>query len=314
MVSMALGAGAPSIPSETLERIRLAALELGYEPNRFAQALRTNRTRTIACLVPDIANPFYPTLIKGLMSVADAEQYDVIAVNTDGQETRERHYLSWARQGHIDGIVGVFFHVRVPDFRPLLSMGIPVVRIESSRKSGGTWPIDDIFIDNRQASLEMTQYLIRRGHKWISMLAGRGGPQLARIEGYQLAMKLAGLSATIFVKEAFNEIDGYNGGLEILNQPTRPSAIFAANDLLAIGVMSAAKELNLTIPGDLAVVGFDDIPPARMVSPPLTTIANNQFEIGKRSARLLIERLRSASSEEGAAVEMPFNLIERGSA
>ena len=158
---------------------------LGYAPNRFAQALKTNRTMTIACIVPDITNPFYPALMRGIQSITDGLNYDVIAVNTDGTAERERHFLDWSRQGRVDGVIGVFFTLRAGDFRPLVEAGVPVVRIESSKKRGGDLPIDDIFVDSHAAAYAVTQYLIGRGHKRIAMIAGRGGPQAVRIEGYR---------------------------------------------------------------------------------------------------------------------------------
>ncbi len=137
-VSMVLsGASAPSLPSETLERVQAAVRELGYVPNRFAQALKTNRTMTIACVVPDIANPFYPSLLRGVQSVADDAGYDVITVNTDGTAEREQRFLSWCLERRVDGVVGVFFTLRASDFRPLTDSEIGVVRIESSAKRGG---------------------------------------------------------------------------------------------------------------------------------------------------------------------------------
>ena len=136
-VSMVLSGGAPAISAETWERITRAARELGYAPNRAAQALRTSRTMTIACIVPDITNPFYPALIRGIQSVTDAISYDVLSVNTDGSPERERHFLDWFRQGRVDGVIGVFFTLRASDFKPLVNAGVPIVRIESSKKRGG---------------------------------------------------------------------------------------------------------------------------------------------------------------------------------
>ena len=111
-VSMVMSGGSPAISSETWERITNAAAQLGYTPNRFAQALKTNRTMTIACIVPDITNPFYPALMRGIQSVTENLNYDVIAVSTDGSAERERHFLDWSRQGRVDGVIGVFFTLR----------------------------------------------------------------------------------------------------------------------------------------------------------------------------------------------------------
>lgn len=312
-VSMVLSGGSPAIPAETWERITQAARALGYTPNRFAQALKTNRTMTIACIVPDITNPFYPALMRGIQSVTDGANYDVIAVNTDGTPERERHFLEWSRQGRVDGVIGVFFTLRALDFKPLVEAGVPVVRIESSKKHGGALPIDDIFVDSRAAAYAVTRYLIGRGHQRISMIAGRGGPQGVRIEGYKAALTEAGGEPNVVLDDAFSEEGGFRAAQTILASSYAPTAIFAANDLMAIGIMQALRDRGLTIPNDMAVVGFDDISAARLVTPSLTTVAQFQYQMGVKAAQVLMERLRGSQPGAGTALEMPFSLIERGS-
>ncbi|MGN6100574.1 MAG: LacI family DNA-binding transcriptional regulator [Devosia sp.] len=313
-VSMVLSGGsAAALSAETLERINSAARELGYAPNRFAQALRTSRTMTIACIVPDITNPFYPTLMRGIQSVTDGLGYDVIAVNTDGQPERERHFLEWSRQGRVDGVIGVFFTLRARDFEPLVSAGVPVVRIESSKKKGGPIPIDDIFVDSYAAAFEVTKYLISHGHRRISMIAGRGGPQAVRVEGYKTAVAEAGGVPHIVIDDEFNETGGMRAAVAVLESGYAPTAIFAANDLMAIGVMQALRERGLDIPRDIAVAGFDDISAARLVTPSLTTVAQHQGDMGVRAAQILMERLRGSKPGAGTALEMPFRLIRRDS-
>lgn len=312
-VSMVLSGGSPAIPAETWGRITEAARQLGYTPNRFAQALKTNRTMTIACIVPDITNPFYPALMRGIQSITDGLNYDVIAVNTDGTIERERHFLDWSRQGRVDGVIGVFFTLRAADFRPLVEAGVPVVRIESSKKRGGDMPIDDIFVDSYAAAHAVTEYLIARGHKRIAMIAGKGGPQGVRIEGYRQALTEAGGTPHVVLDDTFSEEGGVRATETILAGSYNPTAIFAANDLMAIGVMQALRERGLAIPDDMAVVGFDDISAAKLVTPSLTTVAQFQYAMGVKAAQILMERLRGSKPGAGTALEMPFSLVERGS-
>lgn len=268
---------------------------------------------TVACIVPDITNPFYPALIRGIQSVTDEVNYDLIAVNTDGLVERERHFLDWARQGRVDGVIGVFFTLRATDFRPLAEAGVPVVRIESSRKVGGNIPVDDIFVDSQLAALAATEQLIQQGHRRIAMVAGRRGPQLQRIEGYRAALAKAGYEEHVVIDEEFSERGGTRATEAILAGAFAPTAIFAANDLMAIGAMHALRERGIEIPRDIAVVGFDDIPAARLVTPSLTTVAQFQWQMGELAAQTLMERLRGAKTGPGTAMEMPFNLIQRGS-
>jgi LacI family transcriptional regulator len=307
--------GAPSaaVSADTWERIAKAAKQLGYTPNRFAQALRTNRSMTIACIVPDVTNPFYPVLMRGIQSVTDGLNYDVIAVNTDGSAERERHFLDWAQQGRADGVIGVFFTLRARDFQPLVDAGVPVVRIESSKKHGGSIAIDDIYVDSRAAALEVTRYLIGRGHRRIAMVAGRGGPQGVRVEGYRQALTEAGLEPLAVTDDEFSESGGARAAAQVLDSGFGATAMFAANDLMAIGAMQALRDRGVGIPADIAVVGFDDIAAARLVTPSLTTVAQFQGNMGERAAHILMERLRGTRSGAGAAIEMPFSLIERNS-
>jgi LacI family transcriptional regulator len=312
-VSMVLSGGSASIPAETWARITKAAKDLGYVPNRFAQALKTSRSMTIACIVPDITNPFYPALVRGIQSVADGLNYDVMTVNTDGTPERERHFLEWARQGRVDGVIGVFFTLRATDFSSLAEAGVPIVRIESSKKRGGDLPVDDLYVDSLAAAQSVTQYLIDQGHQRIVLVAGRGGPQPHRIDGYRAALAAAGLPEHVVIDNEFSEVGGTRAAEAILGGDFKPSAIFAANDLMAIGVMQALRDRGIRIPEDIAVVGFDDISAAKLVTPTLTTVAQFQRQMGERAAQMLMDRLRGATTGAGTAVEMPFELIVRGS-
>lgn len=315
-VSMVLGNATASLPAETVERVERAADALGYTANHIARALKTSRTMTLACIVPDITNPFYPSLIRGIQSETDAVGYDLITVSTDGLPERERHFVQWGRQGRCDGIVGVFWTLTIRDLAPLAEAGVPVVRIESSCKRGGALPIDDLFVDGRAAAHAMTRHLIARGHRRIGMIAGRGGPQAVRIEGYRAALAESGLDPLVGLDDAFNEDGGLRAARAMLAGADRPTAIFAANDLMAIGALGAAAEAGLAVPGNLAVAGFDDIPAARLVTPPLTTVRQFEHAVGARAAALLLERIgkrAGAPQHPGRALEMPFELVERGS-
>lgn len=314
-VSMVLGnPELASIPAETRDRILRAARGLSYAPNRSAQALKTSRTMTIACLIPDITNPFYPALLHGIQSIADDAGYDVISINSEGQPDREQRFIRWSLQGRVDGVIGVFFTLRAPDLARLTEAGVAVVRIENSQKAGGDLPIDNLFVDNRRAAAAVTLHLVERGHRRIAMIAGRGGPQNRRVDGYRASMIEAGLVPTIVTDGGFTEAGGYRAARTLLSRPAAPSAIFAANDLMAIGAMTAAKQAGLTVPADLAVAGFDDIFAARLVTPALTTVSQFQYELGRAAAETLLDRLRGAAViAGGTSREMPFQLIARES-
>jgi LacI family transcriptional regulator, galactose operon repressor len=315
-VSMVLGGGkAHGLPAETYEKVIKAARKLGYVPNRSAQALKMNRTMTLACVVPDVSNPFYPSLVRGVQSAADAAGYDVIAINTDGSAARELRFLDWSLRGGIDGVVGVFFSLRAPAFAPLARTGICVARIETSSKRGGALPIDNLFVDNDAAAHAATIYLVERGHRQIAMIAGHGGPESRRTAGYLRAISDTGLTPQLVAYGEFNEESGYHATRQVLEIPKRPTAIFAGNDLMALGAMSAIREAQLRIPDEIAVMGFDDIFAARVVTPSLSTINQFQQELGRVAAEMVLERMTELPRDTpGRRREMPFEIVRRRSA
>jgi LacI family transcriptional regulator len=305
-----------SIPDETRQRILDAIGQLGYQPNRTARSLRTSKTYTIAAIIPDITNPFYPAFERGIQDVADQCDYDVITYNTDGLADKERKHILSIQEGRVDGVVAVLFHTSAPGLFPLLDQNIPVVRLEATRKVAGERPLDNIFLDNVAAAREAVAYLIGKGHRRIGMLAGPEGPTHYRIIGYANALEDHAITVEkelIQVGE-FNEQGGYQAMLAMLALQPRPTAVFAANDLMAMGAYIAIKEAGLQIPHDVAVVGFDNIPTAKLVSPPLTTIDQDQREVGRRAAEMLFERLEGRAPAVGRGEERPHRLIIRESA
>lgn len=314
VVSVVLGMGKHAYPSETVARVENAAKQLGYVPNRFAQALKTNRTMSVACIVPDIANPFYASLIRGVQSAMDPHHYDVIVASTDGLRERELHFLHWSAQGRVDAVVGTFFHAGVNDFESYLNAGFPIVRIEAENKTAGRLPLHNIFIDNTAAARRAVEYLLAQGYKHIAMIAGAGGPADARVKGYQQAMVQAGLPPQTFIQPDFTEPTSYQAALSLICNDPRPDAIFAANDVMAIGVMRAARETGITIPEQLAVVGFDDIPSAGLVTPSLTTVAHFPELIGQKAGEILMNHLSREQVSPGSTTEMPYRLVKRESA
>jgi LacI family transcriptional regulator len=217
-------------------------------------------------------------------------------------------------EGRVDGVIGVFFHVTARALRPLLDRKIAVVRIEPNPKKTGPWPLDNLFVDNAAGAKAGTQYLIERGHRRIAMIAGTGGPERNRVSGYLQALEEAALKPQLVSRGSFNEESGYRSTKQILSRGTRPTAIFAGNDLMAFGAMNAIREAKLTIPRDIAVLGFDDIFAARFVTPPLSTISQFQYELGRVAAEMVLERLNQLPPDTpGRERQMPFEVVKRQS-
>ena len=312
------GNPAISVPEATRRRILDAVDELGYVPNGIARSLRTQRTYMIAAVIPDITNPFYPAFERGVQETAEAGGYDLIVFNTGGTAERERRCLRSLQQGRVDGVVAVFFHLKAKDLRPLLERNVALVRLEAVRKgvSSLDLPFDNLYVDNVAASRTAVEHLIGRGHRRIGMIAGQSGPRDARVRGYRAALAAHRLpwDGSLVRDGDFSEDGGYRAMRSLLDGQNHPTAVFAAGDVMAMGAMVAIREAGLGVPEDIAVVGFDDIPVARLITPRLTTVAQFQENLGVRAAEMLLERLDGKAPEGGRSEEMPYELIERESA
>lgn len=308
---------APVAP-ETRERVLKAIAALGYVPDHTARSLRRRRTFTIASIIPDIINPFYPAFARAIQDVAEHAGYDLITYNSDGDLERERKYLHSALAGRVDGIILTPLRVSLTECLPLIEQGISVVAHTTQPMLEPSAPLDTLGTDNVAAACAAVNFLIERGHRRIGMVAGETGtpPREDRVRGYTEALRDHGLLFDrMLVREAdFGEWRGYAATMELLRLAEPPTAIFAANDLMAMGAMIALREVRLRVPEDVALVGFDDIPAARLMDPPLTTIAQYPERIGAKAAELLLERLADNGPPEGRRVEMPFDLVVRQSA
>jgi LacI family transcriptional regulator len=308
---------APVAPG-TRQRVLEAIARLGYVPHHPARSLRNRRTFTIAGVIPDITNPFYPAFVRGIQDVAEEAGYDLITYNTDGTLERERKILQSALAGRVDGVIITPFHVPLAECAALADAGVAVVALSSHVPPAGPEVIDTLSIDSVAAARTAVNYLIERGHRRIGMVAGEAGtpPREDRVLGYTEALREWGLLFDrMLVRGAgFNEAGGFNATSELLRLVERPTAIFAANDLMAMGAIAALGAAGLRVPEEMAVVGFDDIPAARLVAPPLTTIAQHPERLGARAAQLLLERLAGQGPPAGRHEAMPFDLVVRRSA
>jgi LacI family transcriptional regulator len=315
MVSYVINNNDVTITDETRQRILAAMDELGYVPNIMARRLRARKTNTIASIIPDITNPFYPAFERGIQDTVNHYGYDLVIYNTDGRAERERKCIDSLRQGQVDGIVGVFFHLRSNDLIPLIERQIPIVRLEARGKAPSELALDNIFIDNIAASASAVDFLVDMGHQRIAMLTSYEGPSRFRERGYRQALETHHIAfdEALLSYGEYSEDGGYLAMSNLLRNGIRPTAVFAADDLMAMGAIVAIREFGLSIPGDIAVMGFDDIPTAKLVYPSLTTVAQFQRDVGRRAAEMVMERLTQELPAGGRSVEMPFQIIARQS-
>ena len=312
--------GDPNAPvaPETRARVMAAIAELGYVPSHAARSLRSQRALAIGAIIPDITNPFYPAFARGIQNVAEREGYDLIAYNSDGLLERERKFMQSALAGRVDGVILSPFQITMDELADVSDMDIPVVALTSRSPIAGRAPVDTVHVDSIRAARQAVEHLIARGHVRIGMIAGEIGtpPREDRVLGYLQALEAHGLLADeMLVRGAdFNEDGGYRAAHDLLRLCPRPTAIFAANDLMAMGAMAALHELGLRVPQDVGIVGFDDIPAARLLAPPLTTVAQYPDRLGERTAELLLERLRGDGPPYSREILMPAELVVRESA
>lgn len=309
-----------SVPEDTKRRIIDAIKELGYVPNRAARSLRTQRTNTIACVVPDITNPFHTVFARGLQTIAEHHDYDVVLYNTDRIPAKEKKFLQTLQEGRVDGIIMTALHVTPTEFLPLLKRNLPVVvqgpKMMPLHVDG--YPLDSLHVNDVAASATAVSFLIKKGHTRIGMIAGELNtpPRRRREQGYRETLTAHNIPINeAFIRGGgFREEGGYQSMQNLLNLPQPPTAVFAASDVMAIGAMMAIRDAGLDVPGDIAIIGFDDIPIAKLISPPLTTIAQFEGKLGQRAAEMLFDRLHQKASDVGRREEMPYQLIVRASA
>lgn len=304
------------VPDGTRRRVLDAVSSLGYVTNRAARSLRTQKSSTIAYVIPDITNPFYPEFVRGIEERADSSGYDLVTYSTGNRRDKELRALEAVQQGHVDGVIGVFFHVSATALKPLIDRGIAVVRFEAKRRCVDEFPLDCVYVDNARAARVVVRYLVDRGHRRIAMITAHSGPRRDRLEGYRDSLRESGLAIdrTLIVYGDFRARGGHDAMQRLLTVRPLPTAVFVNNDLMAFGALQALRSAGVRVPEDMAVVGFDDIPMAAVVHPGLTTIAQHPMAIGRRSAELLLARLGGDQSPSGKCVEIPFDLVVRGSA
>ena len=307
-----------AVPEETRRRVLAAVEALGYVPDHTARSLRTRKTYTIACIIPDIANPFYPAFARGVQDVAEQRGYDLIMYSTDGVAEKEQKCLRSIQQGRADGVIVVLFGLTARSLFPLLETSVAVVRLEATRKASGLLPLDNLFVDNVIGARRAVEHLIGRGHRRIGLITGgpEAPPRQSRGAGYRQALEGAGIAPDIALERSgdFRAEGGYACAVDLLSMPEPPTAIFAANDMMAMGVLAAARARGRRVPQELAVVGFDDIPTASLTNPALTTVAQFPDQLGQRAAEMLFERLDGQAPAGGRFEERPYQLIIRESA
>ncbi len=310
-VSRVIRGDGSSVHPTTRRRVEEAIAELGYEHNAVASSLRTERTNTIMLAIPDIANPFWPDVARGVQDVMDREGIAVVFANSDWDGRREREFLRMASRNRFDGVL---INPIAVDNEELKAFKIPAVLIGSRED----YPdFDTVGSDSYGGARLALEHLVSLGHRRIGLIRGMGKsrPGHSRLSGYLDYGREKGLpfSDDYVVRVPFDFEGGGRALRQLLALPQPPTAVLAANDILALGAVQTAHEMDVDVPQALSIVGMDDIFSANTTTPPLTTVAKPKYDIGRKAAEMLLQRI----SEDGQAPSRRYifscTLHKRGS-
>jgi LacI family transcriptional regulator len=278
--------GLPSVTVKTRERVMKIAADMHFVPSSAARSLITRRTQTIGALLPDLHGEFFSELIRGIDQAARAHGLHLLLSSIHG-DSGEVAAAMKSLHGRVDGLLVMSPHADAEFLARNLPKGLPAV-LMNSKVSGASLP--SFSVDNYGGSLAMMRHRVARGHSRIALIAGpeHNFEAQERLQGYRDAMaQLVPGTEELILQGDFSEESGWRVGSQILALAQRPTAVFAANDMMAIGCLFALKEAGVQVPREIALTGFDDIPMARFVLPPLTTVRVRIAELGA----MALERL-----------------------
>ncbi len=305
--------GTRYVRPETAERVRQAMAELGYRPNGVARGLRSNRTRTVGLVVPDNANPFFAEVAWHIEQVSIAMGFGTMICNTGGLAHLEASSMELLLEKRVDGIILVSTCGDLAGPEAAVAAGVPLVLID---REVGALPVDAVLVDNRQGGWLAAQHLLELGHRRVGCVAGPAAlsSSVDRLEGFRDGLASAGVAVgdEQVVIGGFRLEDGYREALALLDRDPSMTAVFAANDLMALGVIRAAHDRGRAVPRDLSVVGFDGIGLSAVVVPRLTTVRQPLGEIARQAVETLTRRLADRERDVERLV-LPVDLIVRES-
>lgn len=306
---------AAKVNPETRERVERAMRVLGYQPSRVAQRLRTTngRSKLLGLIIPDIQNPFYSNIVRGIEDVAYGKDYAVILCNSDENSSKEKFYLDVLQSESVDGVILPPIHQHGKMMEGLIDSGIPIVCVD--RKLAQS-TLDTVVIDNEKGGYLAVSHLLEQGHQRIAILTS--SPQFSSFEerqkGYEKALTEAGIEIDrdlIREGDPRSSEDARQITHEILKLNPAPTAIFATNNLMTLGVLEAVNEQHLKIPRNISVIGFDDMPWAKAISPPLSVIKQPAYEMGRRAAELFFQRIEDPGREPVQVIMEPKLIVRK---
>jgi len=303
------------ISNNTRQRVEAAIEQLNYIPNTLSQSLRFQRTDTIALIVSDITNPFWTTVTRGVEDACSEHGLNVILCNTDEKQDKLENYVNMLLQKQTDGFLLVPTSPNSQAVHTIMKKHIPLVVIDRILSDV---EVDMVRSDSEKGAFQLTKYLLDLGHRHIGMLSGPQAISTSeqRIAGYKRALKTCGVP----VNEDYITFGGYTkeGGYKMAkymmgNIQPRPTALFAANNFISVGILKALYEMGISVPAEVSVVGFDDLPFDTIPEPFLTVITQMPYQLGWDAVNLLMEQIEGGNKTGSREIVLPVELIIRQS-
>lgn len=298
---------------ETRERVQGVMQKLGYTANRQARSLAGGRSNIIGVLVPDLGTGYIGEIIRGIDAELSLTDLDLILYTTHRTASKEANYVANLAKGMVDGLILVLPRSPADYTGTLTNRGVPFVLIDH-QGIGRDCPA--VGATNWQGAYHATEYLIKLGHTRIGFITGSMDLGCAdeRLEGYRSALRTYHLpnEPELVYEGTFFQPDGYAGATALLNLASPPTAIFASNDVMAMGAMDAVRNRGFRVPDDISVVGFDDIPQASVVRPGLTTVSQPLEKMGRVATQMLLDLFRNKEKTDNR-IELPTELVIRES-
>lgn len=303
----------PHVKAGTRDRVLQVMQQLGFVVNRQARSLAGGKSNIIGMLVPDLGTSYIGEIIRGIDAELAVAAYDLMLYTTHRTAAKEVNYVANLAQGVVDGLLLVLPRNPADYIDILTGRKFPFVLIDHH---GAGQDCPAVGATNWQGAYQATEYLIGLGHRRIGFITGHMdlGAAVDRLEGYKAALRTHHLfyEAELVYKGNFSQPEGYTGALSLLDLPTPPTAIFASNDVMAMGVMDAVRSRSLRIPEDVSIIGFDDIPQATFVRPALTTVRQPLEQMGRVATQMLLDMFQEPEKRFNR-IELPTELVIRSS-
>lgn len=313
-VSYVLNKGPRPVSAETRERVLRVIHDLDYKPNAVARNLRMQRTSTLGMLLPDIQNPFYAEVTRGVEAIAFENGYKVILCHSGYSIERELDYIETLQMERVAGVIWIPSAANMEPYENLVANHIPTVVIDRSLIG---YKVPSVVADNYRGGYIATEHLIKLGHRRIAAITRpvEMSHSQKRIQGYIAAHEHYGIpfDQQLIVPGGYWLENGRQAFNRLMQITPRPTAIFAYNDIMAIGSLRAAHQSGLSVPKDISIVGFDDIPQADFTCPSLTTVSMPIFDMGRRGSQLLLRLIAGEKIPTENEPPMDVKLVVRES-